>query len=129
MNDRLLRFSLRANATFSAFCAAACIVAAGPLAAAFGVPGAAWLMALGVGLLLFAAGVLSLSLASTIPTGVAWGVVAADALWVIGTVPLLGLVPLTHAGFWVALGVADMVLVFAVLQSLGILRLRRAVVA
>lgn len=129
MNDRLLRFSLRGNALFSTLCAVACIADAAPLAAALRAPDAAWIAALGVGLLAFAAAVLALSLAPRIPTVPALAVVAADVLWVVATVPFLAFGAPSDAGFWLALGVAEVVMLFAVLQGLGVLRRRRPLAA
>jgi hypothetical protein len=120
----LLRGSLRGNAAFSALSGLACLVAAGPLSVALGVPDPRWLAGLGVNLVAFAGllGVLAARRPIHLPS--TWIVVALDLLWVVGTVPLVLADGLTRTGNLVAVAVADVVLVLALLQYLGIRRLR-----
>jgi len=123
-NDAFLRAALRGNAAFSTLSGLAALVFAGPLAPWLGVPDAApWLRALGVGLVAFAAGLVWLASREEVPSGTAWGVVAADLGWVLGTVPLVAADLLSRPGDWLAVGIADFVLLFAVLQAVGIRRL------
>ena len=125
-DDRLLRASLRGNAAFSSLCALISLAYAGPLAQTLGIPSPALLTALGVQLLAFAALLLVLASRPTIPLRLAWAVVAADVLWVVGTIPLVLGETLTRAGVWTAIGIADVVAIFAFLQALGIRRASRA---
>lgn len=125
-NDRLLRTVLRANAAFSALCAAALLLDAAPLAAALGVPAPGALTVLGLPLMLFAAAVLALASRRPIPVRLATAVVAADALWVAGTLPVLLVVPFTPLGVAVVIAVAAVVASFATFQALGIRRARVA---
>ena len=124
--DRLLRIALRCNAAFSTVCAAVALLFAEPLAATFGLPGAAALQGLGVQLLVFALFLVWLAARPRIPTGLALAVIVADLLWVAGTVPVVWGDLLTRTGDWVALGVADVVALFAVLQMFGLRRVRAA---
>ena len=126
-NDRLLRLALRFNAGFSCLCALLCLAAAGPIAAAMGLPQSIWLQALGVQLLAFAGFLVWLAARPRIAPAIAWGVVVADIAWVVGTLPLVAADLLTSTGIWIALGVADVVAFFAVLQVVGLKRMQRAV--
>jgi len=123
-DDRLLRWSLRANAAFSSACAALALAAAGRLARTLGVPEPGMLVALGVQLLVWAGLLLALAARPRIRPALALAVVAADALWVVGMIPLVLAGGLTAAGVWTALALADVVAAFAVLQLLGIRRAR-----
>lgn len=125
-DDRLLRASLRGNAAFSTLCAGVALAYATPLAQTLGIPSPALLTALGVQLLAFAALLLVLASRPAIPLRWAWAVVAADVLWVLGTIPLVLGETLTRSGIWSALGIADVVAIFAFLQALGIRRATRA---
>ena len=55
----------------------------------------------------------------------AWIAVILDAVWVIGSYPLLLVVPFSTSGKWVVGIVAEVVMVFALLQWLGIRRIRK----
>jgi hypothetical protein len=128
-DDRLLRTSLRANAAFSTLCGLTSLSAAAPLAAALGVPEPAILTSLGAQLLGFAALLVWLASRPTIRAGLALAVVVADALWVVGTVPLLMAGVLGPAGNWTAFAIANVVGLFGVLQYVGIRRMRGGSVA
>jgi hypothetical protein len=127
-NDRLLRLALRCNAGFSGLCALLCLAASGPIAASMGLPEAIWLQALGVQLLVFAGFLVWLAARPRIAPAIAWGVVAADVAWVVGTLPLVAADLLTITGIWIALGVADVVAFFAILQVVGLRRMQRSVI-
>lgn len=124
-NDRFLRLALRGNAAFSTLCAVISLVGAAPLAVTLGVPAPEMLTGLGVQLLLFAGFLVWLSLRPAIHPGIALGVIAADAAWVLGTVPVVAAGVLTSAGVWTALGIADFVAAFGILQWIGVRRMRR----
>ena len=125
-NDRFLRMALRTNASFSALCALLSLFAAQPIAVVMGIPDAVWLQALGVQLLAFAGFLVWLATRPRIPSAIAWGVVAADAAWVVGTLPLVAVDLLTTSGIWIALCVADAVALCAILQTVGVRRMQRA---
>ena len=121
-SETLLRRALFANASFSTASAATCLLATGAVAAFTGVP-AADVSSLGAELGIFALGIfalLSQDLTRTWARRVVAGIIALDALWVVGSVVLLVMPnPLTSAGQWtvglVALVVAD----FAAFQWMG----------
>jgi len=119
----LLRRALLGNAAFSALTGLTLLAAAGPLEAVLGVPEVA-LRVVGLLLLPFAAGLLRLATRERVDRGQAWLAVAMDLAWVAGSaVLLLGeLWPLNTAGTWTVIGVADVVLTFALLQTLGLWR-------
>ena len=122
----LLRAALRGNAAFSAACAVTSIAAAARLAPALGLPEPALLTSLGVALLVFAALLLLLASRPVIRAGLALAVVAADALWVVATVPVLISGVLTPAGNVTAIALASVVGLFGVLQYQGVRRMRGA---
>jgi hypothetical protein len=128
-SDRLLRLALRGNAAFSTTCALIGLIASAPLASALGVPNAGVLVGLAAQLLVFAAFLVWLSRRPQIHPAVALGVILADVAWVVGTVPVVAGGTLTTAGVWTALAVADVVALFAVLQGVGLRRMRRAALA
>jgi hypothetical protein len=52
-----------------------------------------------------------------------------DLAWVIGSYPLLLIVPLSTGGKWVVGIVAEVVMIFAIAQWVGIRRIRRGNIA
>lgn len=124
--DRLLRLALRSNAAFSTSCALIALSTAEPLAAWLGVPDPELLIGLGIQLLVFAAFLVWLSTRARIQPAIALGVIAADAAWVVGTVPVVALGGLSSPGVFVALGIADAVALLGILQGIGLRRMRRS---
>lgn len=124
----LLRRVLLGNALFSALTGAVCVAAAPALSRMMGVTQPAVWVGLGMALLFFAALVAwaALRVPDIRPYGrlIFW----ADVVWVAASVLLLitGLAPLTPAGVWVVVIVADLVAVFAVLEYIGLRRLKAA---
>ena len=82
------------------------------------------LTSLGLQLLGFATLLVWLASRPTIRPALALAVVAADVLWVVGTVPLLVAGILTPLGSWTAFAIANVVALFAALQYLGVRRMR-----
>ena len=123
-SDRFLRLALRGNATFSVASGLTCGLAAGPVAAAMGIPEPGVLTGLGLQLCIFAALLYWLASRPEVAVWLAVGVVLADVLWVVGTIPLVVSGALTATGNAVALAIAAVVATFAVLQTLGIKRMR-----
>ena len=121
--DSLLRRALRGNALFSALSGLTLLVAAGPLAPVLGVPGLA-LRVVGAVLLPFAVGLWLNARRATVVRAEAWLAVALDLAWVGGSVALIGaeLWPLETAGVVAVIAVAAVVLGFAGLQALGLVR-------
>ena len=124
----LLRNTLRANAVFSGISGAVFLLAAQPVTQLLGLaPGAEGVIAL-LGLVIL--GCVVLFIMNTIKPEVDWrfGLAALiiDALWVAGSMAILAfdLFGLSTAGRWAVLIVADIVLVFAILEYIGLRRLR-----
>lgn len=118
-DDTLLRWSLRGNAAFSAVSGAVAVFWAGPLTAWMGVGPAGLVPAIGAVLWGFAAALLWLASREPVPVPLAWAVVAADLGWVLATLPVVLSDALSRSGDWLAVAVADAVLLFAVLQAVG----------
>lgn len=131
--SRLLRLGLRINGTFSATTGLVALAGQDRLAPWLGLR-AADLGSVGVELLAFSAFLFFLAsrdaLGSGWRRGAAIAVIAADALWVLGSgVALFADTPLTIAGRITVLAVAIVVADVAAVQLTGLLRLRRDTVA
>ena len=121
-SQQLLRNALRANAAFSTVCGIALIAAFGPLSTTFGIE-PSWLLPVTGGMLmLFAAGLILISLRDLIDGTAAITAVVLDVGWVLGSAVLLllPLTTLTATGWWAIASVAEIVALFAVLQFLGL---------
>ena len=113
-----LRSSLRANATFSALSGTLFTVAGAEIARFLSV--APMLVVLtGVNLLGFAAALWYFAGRPALSRPIALLIVAADLLWVVGTVALVRLEVFHGNGAIAALGVSAVVLLFALLQFIG----------
>ena len=121
----LLQYALKANSLFSAVSGLVLALGASWLAPVIGV-GPGWLYrAIGVGLALNALGLWHNASRAEINLTEVWWAVVMDWLWVIGSGALVVLAPtITTAGVWIVLIVALIVADFAVLQGLGIRKLR-----
>ena len=122
-SDSSLRRAMLANAAFSTLCGLTLGLGGGLLAPSLGVPALA-LRLVGLGLLPFAFGLARNALRPQLQRTEAALAVVLDLAWVAGSAWLvLGeLWPLTSAGTWAVVLVADTVLLFAVLQALGLWR-------
>jgi hypothetical protein len=123
----LLPRALRLNAAFSAVTGAGAVAGAGVLSDPLGPP-APLLVAVGVGLLGYAALLWRGSATVPVDPALARVAIAADTAWVVGAAALLLAWPdaMTSTGRWslglLTLGVAD----FAVAQAVGLRRQARA---
>jgi len=126
MNDRqrLLRRSLRGNGAFSTLSGLVFLLGAGPVADAIGLGDARILAVTGANLLGFAALLFYVASRETLHLPTAMAIVWLDLAWVGGTVPVVMLDVLNRTGALAAVAVADVVLVFALLQYLGVRRIR-----
>lgn len=126
MNDPqgLLRNSLRANCAFSTLSGLSFLFGAAAIAAAIGLGEARILLGLGVGLLGFAGYLAFVSSRPTLDLSVAMQIIAADLAWVVGTVPVVLLDVLNRSGVIAAIVIANVVLLLALLQYLGVRRIR-----
>ena len=121
----LLRYALRANSLFSTTSGLALTLGGPWFASVVGV-GPGWLYrAIGVGLVLYGIGLWSNANRSEINlTEVRWAL-AMDWLWVIGSVAVVLLAPaINEAGVWIVGIVGVVVADFAVVQWLGMRRVR-----
>jgi hypothetical protein len=123
--SKLLRRTLQANAAFSALSGIIAIAGAKPLSLLLGVNVSSLLIGLGVALLAYAAILFSNARRENIKLQEAWLAVILDAAWVVGSMILIFAGTLSTTGNWLVAIVADVVLLFAVLQFLGIRRLQQ----
>ncbi len=121
---RWLRLSLRANAIFSAVSGSGMLFAASAIAGLLGIEQTLLVRITGVNLLGFAALLVWLASREVIKPSLAIAVVVADLLWVAGSAGLLPTGVFSPTGNWLVAGVADVVLLFAILQYVGIRRMR-----
>ncbi len=122
-NTTLLRGALRANAAFSTLCGAILVVLGGVLDPVLGVPALA-LRLVGASLLPFAVSLWMNARRAEVSRREAWLAVGLDLAWVAGSAALIlgELWPLTTAGRWAVIGVAEVVLLWALLQTAGLVR-------
>ena len=122
----LLRYALKANGLFSTASGLALVLGGAWLAAVVGV-GPGWLYrAIGVGLVFFGLGLLRNSTRPEINLAEVQLAVAMDWLWVVGSTVLVLLAPgMSTTGVWIVAIVGLVVADFAVIQGLGMRRLRK----
>lgn len=121
----LLRMSLRSNAIFSAISGTVFVTAAGPLSRWIGLHQPALIGAIGVSLIVFAVSLIVASRREAMNLAEAWTAVLLDTAWIIGSGIVILTGVLSTQGNWAVAVIADIVLVFAMLQYMGIRRLRR----
>jgi hypothetical protein len=124
--NTLLHRILWINSLSSAAAGTAAVVASGPLASFMGVATPLALMILGLGLLLFAGGVYYTATRETINRRHAWIIFELDVAWIIGSALILltDAFSLSTGGRWAVLILADLVLAFAIVEFIGLRRLR-----
>jgi hypothetical protein len=122
----LLRKSLMGNALFSTLSGLTILLAQGRVLRVLGLSKNIGLAILGVGLLVFAATLVINARRQQIKTADAWIAVLMDSAWVLSSCVLILVAPLSAGGKWVVGVVSDVVLVFAVLQFLGIRRIQKS---
>ncbi|MBZ0305814.1 MAG: hypothetical protein K8I82_07075 [Anaerolineae bacterium] len=133
---RFLRRTLFGNGIFSTLSGLLFILAANPVANFLGIQntsilglfnGDGLIFLIGIDLLTFAAGLFFSATRPTLNRHHAILAIELDVAWVAASVIVLltGALPLTTAGSWAVLIVADIVSVFAVLQFIGLRRLNR----
>ena len=83
------------------------------------------LVILGIGLIVFAASLVISARRQHLKTSDAWIAVLMDLAWVLGSYLLIFVVPFSTGGKWVVGAVAELVLLFAVLQFVGIRRMQK----
>jgi len=126
----LLRKAFKANAAFSALSAVVLFAGDGFVAALLGAYDALGAIHfVGWNLVAFAGVVFWLSRSDAIVPGAAVAVIAADVLWVLGSWIAIGVGATSGQGTWAVAIVADLVLILAVVQAVGLQRLRRSLAA
>ena len=123
--QKLLRNSLIGNALFSMLSALVILASTGWLAQFLGLRDHIFLTVLAISLAGYAVILLINARRPTIKISDAWMAVILDAVWVIGSYALIFVVPFTVGGKWLIVAVAEIVFVFAVLQTFGIRRATR----
>lgn len=120
----LLRNALRGNALFSGLSGIVSLLAAQSLAAFTGIQESLVFVVLGVVLILFAVDLIWIASRESINRRFAVAVIFMDVAWVAGSaiILLFDLVPLTVAGRWTIVFLAEVVAVFAILQTIGLRR-------
>jgi Flp pilus assembly protein protease CpaA len=116
----LLRSTLVINGVSTALCGLALLLAPAALADLLGVSPPALLAAVGAGLVLYASGLFLTARRSPIPGPAAWAAIVLDLGWVVGSVAVVELGILTSLGTGLVTLVAGVVLIFAVLQFVGV---------
>jgi hypothetical protein len=124
--QRLLRRALQGNASFSVVSGALILAMNRTLVEFLGLPGGASLAPLGIGLLGYGGWLLWNARRETIKIVDAWIAVILDIVWVVGSYVLLFAVRFSVGGKWAVAVVAELVLLFAVIQWLGLRRVGRS---
>jgi hypothetical protein len=123
--QQLLRRALLANASFSTISGSVLVFAQRWVVRLLGLPETINLITLGISLLVFASVLVLFARKQPIKLLDAWIAVILDAVWVIGSYPLLFVVPFSTSGKWVVGIVAEVVMAFGLMQWLGIRRIRK----
>jgi hypothetical protein len=124
--QKLLRRALQGNALFSVMAGVAILAGNRSLVAFLGLPSAASLAPVGIGLLGYAAWLGWNARRQKIKIVDAWIAVILDMVWVTGSYLLLFKVSFTNPGKWVVVLVAELVFAFGVTQWLGLRRIARS---
>jgi hypothetical protein len=124
-NATFLRQSLRLDGVASGATGLLLLAAAGPFAELAGLPGPGLARAVGGGLVIYAAALFWNAGRATVSRGQALAAVVLNLLWVLGSAALIVDGPLTPLGNLAVAAVAGAVLLFAVLQTVGLRRLRQ----
>lgn len=132
--SNLLTLALRANSAFCASSGLLLLAAANPIAEFMGIEdtdmlgtttGGPFLFGMGIALILYA-GLLAWMLSNRGPRDTGLLATTGDIAWVIGSIILLvtDALELTTGGNWAVLIVGDIVLTFAIVQIIGLRRMK-----
>jgi hypothetical protein len=124
--QEFLKKALTGNALFSVVSGVAILFANRWLVKFLGLPEKVSLAILGGSLIGYAALLWFNAHRPKIKITDAWVAVTMDVIWVVGSYALIFAVPFSVGGKWVVALVAELVLAFAVLQWLGIRRIRKS---
>lgn len=120
-SSQFLRKAFRANAIFSAITGVLFVAANGLVSAilnAYGAMGA--IQIVGANLLAFSVALFFLARHEEISRPLTLAVIAADGVWVVGSWLAVAAGLTSGGGMWAVLTVADIVLLFAILQWFGL---------
>ena len=123
--QQLLRMALMGNALFSTVSGLTLVLAGEWVVRLLGLPEAATLLTMGISLLTFAVALVVFAGKKPIKLLDAWIAVVLDLACFIASYPLLFVVPFSTTGKWIVGIVAEVVMVFALAQWLGIRRIRK----
>jgi hypothetical protein len=125
--ERLLRRALRANAGFSGISGIIALFGANFLSSFIGISEPMVFRVLGVGLILYAADLLWVASREKINPALGITAVILDVVWVIGSIILVfgSFIPLTTAGKWTILLLAEVVSIFAIVQGYALWKIKR----
>jgi hypothetical protein len=126
-SSSLLKNALFGNSAFSVISGVVCLLFSGAIASFLGLSAPWIILVLGVGLVVYGVEIFLAARAEPVNRSIATFAVYADLAWVLGSAILIfaNLIPLTTGGKWAIAIVADIVLVFAILQYVGLRRLAR----
>jgi len=124
--DCFLRKALLGNALFSTLSGLTILFAQGWVLRILGLPSSVNLLIFGVGLIVFAVTLVINARKQQVKKSDAWVAVLMDLAWVVGSYVLIFLVPFSPKGKWVVGIVAEVVLLFAMLQFVGIRRIQKS---
>ena len=119
-----LRRSLQLDGVASGLCGLLLLLAAGPFSTLAGLPGPGVARAVGAGLLVFAAALLWNAARAHVSAGQALVTVVLNVAWILGSTLLIADGPLTVLGNVAVGAVALAVVLFVVLEIVGLRRLR-----
>lgn len=124
-DKNLLRFALLGNSLFCFLSGLDFVLFPGPVASFLGLASPTVIFVLGVILVAYTLIIFSQSRAPSVDLSFARYAIILDLLWVIGSALLVftDLIALTTAGKWAIAIIADIVLVFAILQYVGLRRI------
>ena len=121
-----LRKALLGNAFFSTLSGLTILFAQGWVLQILGLSSSVNLLILGVGLIVFAVTLVINARKQQVKKSDAWLAVLMDLAWVVGSYVLIFLAPFSPKGKWVVGIVAELVLLFAMLQFVGIRRIQKS---
>jgi hypothetical protein len=121
-----LRRALLGNAFFSTLSGLTILFAQGWVLQILGLSSSVNLLILGVGLIVFAVTLVINARKQQVKKSDAWIALLMDLAWVVGSYVLIFLAPFSPKGKWVVGIVAELVLLFAMLQFVGIRRIQKS---
>jgi len=126
-NSTLLRNALYGNSIFCSTSGLAFALFSSPIATFLGLSASWIILVLGIGLLLYGVEVFIFARKESISESFAKFVIGADLAWVIGSVVLIfgNFAAFTTAGKWAIAVIADIVLVFAIMQYVGLRKMAK----